>query len=130
MPGTSLAYLVSGTGQADTLWRALEIEFDGELLFGSIQATWNILEQSATAVLTAAHQAGVGVIIKEALANGRLTPRNQSPDFQPKWTPSTQLAQANHTTVDALASSRCPQPAVCRCRPQWSGSESIIFTET
>jgi aryl-alcohol dehydrogenase-like predicted oxidoreductase len=101
--GTVIGLSLSGTGQADTLWRALEIEFDGERLFGSVQATWNILEQSTTAVLTAAHQAGVGVFIKEAVANGRLTPRNQSPNFQPQMKILTQLAQQHHSTVDALA---------------------------
>jgi len=101
--GTVIGLSLSGTGQSDTLWRALEIEFDGKLLFGSVQATWNILEQSATAVLTAARQAGLGVIIKEALANGRLTPRNQAPEFQAKMDLLTQLAQQHHTTVDALA---------------------------
>ncbi|MCB8947134.1 MAG: aldo/keto reductase [Ardenticatenaceae bacterium] len=101
--GTVIGLSLSGTGQADTLWRALEIEFDGKLLFGSVQATWNILEQSATAVLTAARQAGLGVIIKEALANGRLTPRNHAPEFQAKMDALTHLAQQHHTTVDALA---------------------------
>ena len=101
--GTVIGLSLSGTGQSDTLWRALEIEFDGKLLFGSVQATWNILEQSPTAVLTAAHQAGLGIIIKEALANGRLTPRNQAPEFQAKMNTLTQLAQQHHTTMDALA---------------------------
>lgn len=101
--GTVMGLSTSGTGQADTIWRALEIEFDGELLFGSVQATWNILEQATTAVLTAAHNAGVGVIIKEALANGRLTSRNQSPSFQSQMNRLSQLAQKQHTTVDALA---------------------------
>lgn len=101
--GTVIGLSVSGPGQAETLWRALEIEFDGEHLFGSVQATWNILEQSATAVLNAAHNADVGVIIKEALANGRLTPRNQSPNFKTKIDTLKNLAQANNTTVDAIA---------------------------
>jgi aryl-alcohol dehydrogenase-like predicted oxidoreductase len=45
----------------------------------------------------------MGVIIKEALANGRLTPRNQSPNFRSQMNTFNDLAQANHTTVDALA---------------------------
>ena len=37
-----------------------------------VQATWNVLEPSAGAALAEAHDAGWGVIVKEALANGRL----------------------------------------------------------
>jgi aryl-alcohol dehydrogenase-like predicted oxidoreductase len=51
-----------------------------------VQATWNLLEQSAGPALAEAHAAGIGVIIKEALANGRLTDRNDDPDFAPKLT--------------------------------------------
>jgi aryl-alcohol dehydrogenase-like predicted oxidoreductase len=42
-------------------------------MFDTVQATWNLLECSATQALELAHAAGVGVIVKEALANGRLT---------------------------------------------------------
>lgn len=101
--GTLIGLSLSGTGQSDTLWQAMEIEIDGQPLFGAVQATWNILEQSATAVLTAAHQAGMGIIIKEALANGRLTPRNRAPNFQPQMQTLSQLAQQHNTTLDALA---------------------------
>ena len=45
----------------------------------------------------------MGVIIKEALANGRLTPRNQSPEFKEKMATLTQLAGQQNTTIDALA---------------------------
>ena len=40
--------------------------------FDCVQATWNVLEPSAGPALAAAHDAGLGVIIKEAVANGRL----------------------------------------------------------
>jgi aryl-alcohol dehydrogenase-like predicted oxidoreductase len=40
-----------------------------------VQATWNLLERSAEPALERAHGAGMGVIVKEALANGRLTAR-------------------------------------------------------
>jgi aryl-alcohol dehydrogenase-like predicted oxidoreductase len=101
--GLAIGFSVSGAQQAETIWRALEIEFDGELLFSAVQATWNLLEQSATAALQAAHEAGVGVIVKEALANGRLTPRNNSPTFQPQMAALQAAANAYNCTVDALA---------------------------
>ncbi len=75
LPGLSL----SGPAQAETLRRALEVRADGCEVFGCVQATWNVLEPSAGEALAEAHGAGWGVIVKEALANGRLTPRNRDP---------------------------------------------------
>ena len=75
--GVVIGLTASGPDQADTIRRALEIEIDGRRLFGSVQATWNLLETSAGAALAEAADAGVGVIVKEAVANGRLTSRSQ-----------------------------------------------------
>lgn len=71
--GLLIGLTTSGPDQATTIRHAMEIEVDGEPLFGTVQATWNVLESSAGAALAEAHDAGLGVIIKEALANGRLT---------------------------------------------------------
>ena len=75
--GMVIGLTVSGPDQADTIRRTLEIEIDGRGLFGSVQATWNLLETSAGATLAEAADAGVGVIVKEAVANGLLTSRSQ-----------------------------------------------------
>lgn len=53
--------------------RALDVTVDGEPLFGCVQSTWNLLERSAGPALAEAAAAGRGVIVKEAVANGRLT---------------------------------------------------------
>jgi aryl-alcohol dehydrogenase-like predicted oxidoreductase len=37
-----------------------------------VQSTWNVLERSVEPALAEAHDAGWGVLVKEALANGRL----------------------------------------------------------
>lgn len=74
--GPHVGLSVSGPGQRDTIRRALEVERDGRRLFSSVQATWNPLERSAEEALEEAHQAGLLVIVKEALANGALTERN------------------------------------------------------
>ena len=73
--GVRIGLSVTGAGQADTIRRALGVTRDGRPLFETVQATWNLLERSAEGALTEAHQAGRGVIVKEALANGRLTDR-------------------------------------------------------
>ncbi len=63
---------LSGPSQAETLRRALAIQVDGKPLFSAVQATWNLLETSAGPALAEAKAAGWTVIVKEALANGRL----------------------------------------------------------
>ena len=70
--GLVIGLSVSGPGQADTIRRALAVRVEGVALFGAVQATWNMLEPSAGPALTEAHAAGLGVIVKEALGNGRL----------------------------------------------------------
>ena len=101
--GIAIGLTLSGANQAEVLYRALEIESNGSLLFDSVQATWNLLERSVEPVLQTAHAAGLGVIVKEALANGRLTPRNQEPDFTPKRKILDEEARRLGTTIDALA---------------------------
>jgi aryl-alcohol dehydrogenase-like predicted oxidoreductase len=68
--GMSIGLTVTGPRQAETIERALEVGG-----FDVVQATWNLLDRSAGSALAAAHTAGVGVIVKEAVANGRLTAR-------------------------------------------------------
>ncbi|HEV3266005.1 MAG TPA: aldo/keto reductase [Acidimicrobiales bacterium] len=70
--GVPIGLSLSGPRQSDTLRRALTIEVEGTPLFSAVQATWNLLETSAGPALAEAHAAGWTVIVKEALANGRL----------------------------------------------------------
>ncbi|MGA3184180.1 MAG: aldo/keto reductase [Candidatus Dormibacteria bacterium] len=98
--GLLLGITTSGPSQAATIRRALEIRSAGEPLFGAVQATWNLLEPSVEPALAEAAQAGWAVIVKEAVANGRLTPRGDA------GAPGSALgdaAEAAGTTSDALA---------------------------
>ena len=101
--GVYIGLSLSGPSQAQTLEKALRVEVDGERLFDTVQATWNVLETSASDALAAAHQEGLGVIVKEALANGRLTRRNDAPEFTEKLKILTQQAERLGTTVETLA---------------------------
>ncbi|WP_425144846.1 aldo/keto reductase [Deinococcus sp.] len=74
MPGLS----VSGPHQAEVIERALGLTLGGQPVFGAVQATWNLYEQSAGPALRAAKEAGWTVYVKEALANGRLTSRAEA----------------------------------------------------
>ncbi len=70
--GVPVGLSLSGPAQCETLRRALAVEVDGRQLFSAVQATFNLLEPSAGPALREAKEAGWTVIVKEALANGRL----------------------------------------------------------
>jgi aryl-alcohol dehydrogenase-like predicted oxidoreductase len=75
--GLRIGLSVSGPHQAEVIRRALAVRVDGINPFQSVQATWNLMEPSAGPALAEAHDAGWGVIIKEALANGRLASQDR-----------------------------------------------------
>ncbi len=89
--GVAIGLSVTGAAQAETIERALDVG-----RFDAVQATWNLLERSAGEALARAHEAGMGVILKEAVANGRLTARGDVPVL-------LEAARRRSTTPDALA---------------------------
>ncbi|MEU9894560.1 aldo/keto reductase [Streptomyces phaeochromogenes] len=70
--GLTVGFSTSGPAQADAIRAALAVTVDGEPLFRTVQATYNVLETSAGPALAEAHDAGLTVIVKEGMANGRL----------------------------------------------------------
>ncbi|MGI8574770.1 MAG: aldo/keto reductase [Egibacteraceae bacterium] len=100
--GTVIGLSLSGPGQAETLKRARTVERDGRPLFQSVQATWNLLEPSCGPALAEARADGLGVIVKEAVANGRLTSR-EDPERAQRRALLDELADELETTPDAVA---------------------------
>ncbi|ULR49397.1 aldo/keto reductase [Streptomyces deccanensis] len=70
--GVTVGFSTSGPAQADAIRTALTVTVDGEPLFRTVQSTYNALETSAAPALAEAHDAGLTVIVKEGMANGRL----------------------------------------------------------
>ena len=89
--GLRIGFTVTGPRQAETIERGLTVG-----LFDAVQATWNLFERSAGDPLARAHEAGLAVIVKEALANGRLTAAGDAALL-------TDLAADAEVTPDALA---------------------------
>ena len=78
--GWDIGLSVSGPNQDDIIREALKIKVPSnnsddpkqqQRLFDSVQCTFNILEQRPAEALMDAHEAGMDIIIKEGLANGR-----------------------------------------------------------
>ncbi|GAA1062070.1 aldo/keto reductase [Agromyces bracchium] len=91
--GVAVGISTSGPHQADALDAARTLP---DSPFGTVQATWNLLEPSAGPALARAHDAGWFVVVKEAVANGRLTPAGDETD-------AAALAAADGQGLDALA---------------------------
>jgi aryl-alcohol dehydrogenase-like predicted oxidoreductase len=89
--GLAIGVTVTGPDQAGTIDAAVDL---GQ--FDTVQATWNVLEPSGGAALARAHAAGLTVIIKEAVANGRLTDSGDQPEL-------VAAAAERGMTADALA---------------------------
>jgi aryl-alcohol dehydrogenase-like predicted oxidoreductase len=105
--GVHIGLSLSGPDQTATLRKAMAIVLDGSRLFETVQATWNLLEPSAGPALAEAHAAGMGVIIKEALANGRLTNRNPDPGFAPRLAILQREAARFDGSLDTIALAAC-----------------------
>lgn len=76
--GVRVGLSTSGPAQADTIRRALEVRVDGVNPLSAVQATWNLLDRSAGAALADAHAAEWVTVVKEGVANGRLSARGLS----------------------------------------------------
>ncbi|WP_432861523.1 aldo/keto reductase [Microbispora rosea] len=89
--GVAVGLSTTGPRQAATIDRAVATG-----LFDTVQSTWNLLERSAGEALARAHAAGLAVIVKEGVANGRLTVRGAPPAL-------VLAARERGVTPDALA---------------------------
>jgi aryl-alcohol dehydrogenase-like predicted oxidoreductase len=90
--GVRVGLSTSGPRQAETLRKALALNGP----FTAVQSTWNVLETSAGPALQEAHDAGWFVVVKEAVANGRLTAKAGE-------TPFNEFARRHGIAPDALA---------------------------
>ena len=91
--GVRIGVSTSGPGQGAALDAARALP---DSPFAAVQATWNLLEPSAAPALARAHGAGWLVVVKEAVANGRLT----SAGVEPR---AAALADADGQALDAFA---------------------------
>jgi aryl-alcohol dehydrogenase-like predicted oxidoreductase len=95
--GVIIGLSASGPYQAEAIRRALPLTVDGQQLFTEVEVTWNLLEPSAGPAAAEAAAAGWAVLVKEAVANGRLTSAGGPPESL------TALAAERGVTEDAIA---------------------------
>jgi aryl-alcohol dehydrogenase-like predicted oxidoreductase len=94
-----LGVSVSGVAQAETIDLALTTG-----LFDAVQATWNLHERAAGDALARASAAGLKVIVKEAMANGRLAAQDDVALAAALAQPWATVVLSGAASVDVLRS--------------------------
>jgi aryl-alcohol dehydrogenase-like predicted oxidoreductase len=96
--GVRVGFSTSGPAQAAVIERALGL---ADSPFSAVQSTWNLLEPSVGDALAAANDAKWLVVVKEVLANGRLTNRGSEADAAAAS--AAALASEDGQRLDGLA---------------------------
>ncbi len=77
------------------------------MLFDAFQVTYNILDQSIADIINTLKAQQKKIIIKEAIANGRLLPNQDYPHYNKLYSTIQQLANTYKVGVDAIALRFC-----------------------
>ncbi len=93
----------SGTEQVKIIEEAQKIVFDGNGLFDSYQVTFNIFEQSCFNILKQLLANDKTIIIKEALANGRVFRNHNFPEHESVYMYLELLSKKYSVGTDAIA---------------------------
>ena len=99
----------TGTNQIDVIKKALDITVDDVQLFDAFQVTYNVLDQSLYAMDAELSSQNKKVIIKEALANGRLFRNDNFTHYNKLYDVLEELSKKYQVGIDAVALKFCQQ---------------------
>lgn len=95
----------SGENQNEIIEKALAIEVNGQQLFDSFQITYNVFDQSLAEIKHLLK--GKKIIVKEALANGRVFPNDSFSHYSQAYEVLSKLADKYKVGIDAIALRFC-----------------------
>mgnify|MGYP006078573867 FL=1 len=107
--GIKIGLTTTGDNQTEVLREAVEVTIDDDPLFEVFQITYNILDQSLLEVLDLIDVNNNRIVIKEALANGRLFPNTNYSAYKNMYVALEQLAEKYKVGIDAIALQFCVQ---------------------
>lgn len=95
----------SGANQNEIIQAALNVSVNNEALFDSFQVTYNVFDQSLAQIKS--KLVDKKVIIKEALANGRIFPNAAYSNYSTVYKAMSELAEKHCVSIDAIALRFC-----------------------
>lgn len=105
--GLVIGITTTGYNQVEVFEKAITIEKNGNRLFDLFQITYNIFDQSFGSILHNNNDPKLKIVVKEALANGRLFPNNQFKHYQNTYKCLNRLSKIYNVGVDAIALRFC-----------------------
>ena len=93
----------TGANQIDVLKKAMDVEVNGLKLFRLFQVTYNIFDQSIGPVAEEIAEQNSRLVIKEALANGRVFLNEKYPNYSKAYEQLKSLALKYNVGIDAIA---------------------------
>ena len=101
--GLRIGMSSTGSNQEEVLKAAMDIEFEGKPLFDVYQVTYNLLDQSLGNIAKQLTAQEKRVVVKEALANGRVFSNPNFPHYAQLYTFLEKLANKYDVDIDAIA---------------------------
>ncbi|WP_299062705.1 aldo/keto reductase [uncultured Polaribacter sp.] len=99
----------TGANQVEVIKKALAILVDGKPVFDLFQVTYNFLDQSLLKVLEELNRLKKSIVIKEALANGRVFRNENYTHYNKMYTALESIAAKHNVGVDAICLKYCVQ---------------------
>ena len=107
--GIKIALTTTGVNQVEVLKKALDIQVNGNQLFDLFQVTYNFLEQSLQELAQELIQQKKTIVIKEALANGRVFKNKNYQQYHLLYKALATLSQKHQVGIDAISLRYCAQ---------------------
>ena len=105
--GLLMGITTTGVDQIEVLKGAMDIEMDQKQLFDVFQVTYNIFDQTLATVAGDLSGQGKRIVVKEAMANGRVFPNKRFPHYSTVYELLSHLAVKYGVGVDAVALRFC-----------------------
>jgi aryl-alcohol dehydrogenase-like predicted oxidoreductase len=101
--GIRIGMSSTGANQKEVLKAAMDIAHEGENLFDVYQVTYNVLDQSLAHITKKLSAQNKRVVVKEALANGRVFSNSNFPHYANLYKLLELLASKYGVGIDAIA---------------------------
>ena len=101
--GLHIGITTSGANQKEVIKTALDVKVNGDEFFDSFQVTYNVFDQSAYSILRDVLKQGKSIVIKEALANGRVFRNEKFQQYNKVYNILEALSKKYEVGVDAIA---------------------------